>query len=502
MKKVPLIFCLSVLTATHLLSQQSDFPQLSGPYLGQKPPSHTPEIFAPGIISTAEHEYGISFSIDLKEIYFKRVTDGKGKNLVYSCINNKWNEPEEVKFEVAGNFGQLHMTPDGHHLLANCITTGQDGNLQSTIVKFSRKNGMWGNPVPIGPGMRATSTESGSIYVTHVLDSKKSLGAIGRYRRIDDKYGILEVLEDKINHKDFSSAHPFIAVDESYLIFDSKREGDERDGLYISFNLGGKLWSKAVNLSDKLNTGKNAHDWYATVSPDGKYLFFSSGERGKSDIYWVSAPIIEELRPAATLWKGCDGRGWMSLIPAFDIGLWNAWLFMIVFPLHWLTLFIIPRPIVERTGHPADLRMDRKGKVMGRLAGIFWIGATLYSIFLPLRTGTAWLVIGLGAFVVGVFILIFATLSVARTEADEPFTGGIYRFSRHPMYLSMILVYAGAAIAAASWLFLLITVITFFLQRFQVIREEEYCRAKYGDIYRRYMDKTPRWIGLSPWRIS
>ena len=186
----------------------------------------------------------------------------------------------------------------------------------------------------------------------------------------------------------------------------------------------------------------------------------------------------------------------MSLIPAFEIGVWNAWLFMIIFPLQWLWVLIVPRYITERTSHPADFKQDRRGKVMGRVNETFWIGATLYSIFLPLDIGTAWFYVGLGAFVIGVTILILATQTVARTAAGKPFTRGIYHFSRHPMYLSMILVYAGVSIAAASWLFLLITVTTFFLQRFQMMQEEGYCREKFGDAYREYMNRTPGWIGI------
>ncbi len=278
-------------------AQPSDFENLIGPYLGQKPPGDTPEIFAPGIISTADHEYGISFSTDLNEIYLKRIASGTRRNLVFSHENIKWRGPEEVQFEVEGNFGLVFVMPDRNHLLANQITVAADGDSQSTIVMFSRQNGRWGHPVTIGPGMRATSTDSGHIYVTHVLDSKKSLGAIGRYKRVGDKYGTIEVLGDEINQKGVSNAHPFIAPDESYLIFDSKKVGDDRGGLDISFNLGGGSWSKAASLSKILNTGKNNIDWCATVSPDGQYLFFSSGERGRSDIYWVSAKIIEELRP-------------------------------------------------------------------------------------------------------------------------------------------------------------------------------------------------------------
>jgi protein-S-isoprenylcysteine O-methyltransferase Ste14 len=191
----------------------------------------------------------------------------------------------------------------------------------------------------------------------------------------------------------------------------------------------------------------------------------------------------------------------MPWIPAFEIGIYNAWIFMIIYPLQWLAVVILPRHIAERTSHPADFKQDRRGKVMGRVTEIFWIGATLYSIFLPLDIGKTWFYVGLGAFVTGLAMLVSATLSVIRTPTGEPFTGGIYRFSRHPMYLSMILVYMGVSIAAASLLFFLITIVTYFLQRCQMLQEEGYCREKFGPAYSDYMDKTPRWIGI-PNRIN
>lgn len=186
----------------------------------------------------------------------------------------------------------------------------------------------------------------------------------------------------------------------------------------------------------------------------------------------------------------------MLLIPAFEIGVCNAWLFMMVFLLQWLAALLFPSHIVEKTGHPIDLIQDRRGIIMNRLTEIFWIGATLYSIFLPLRTGTPWFYGGLIVFVCGLTMLVFATQSVVRTTAEEPFTRGIYRFSRHPMYLSMILVYTGVSVAAVSWLFLVITIMTFFLQRFQSIQEERYCLEKFGRVYGEYMSRTHRWLGM------
>jgi len=186
----------------------------------------------------------------------------------------------------------------------------------------------------------------------------------------------------------------------------------------------------------------------------------------------------------------------MSRIPAFEIGLWNAWMFMIVYPLQWLAVVALPKRVSDRTGHPADLKPDPRERATGLAAQAVWIGATLYSIFLPLRVGTAWFLLGLGVFIAGLAALVFATVSVFKTPAGEPFTGGIYRFSRHPMYLSMVLVYAGVSLAAASWLFFLLTLATFILQRCLLIREERYCREIFGRAYGDYLDKTPRWIGI------
>jgi protein-S-isoprenylcysteine O-methyltransferase Ste14 len=186
----------------------------------------------------------------------------------------------------------------------------------------------------------------------------------------------------------------------------------------------------------------------------------------------------------------------MSWIPAFEIGVWNAWLFMIIYPLQWLAVIIVPKHIAEKTSHAPEIIQSRQDRIMAFLTQGFWIGATLYSIFVPFQVGTVWIWVGLALFIIGLSILVLATLTVAGTQQDKPFTSGVYRFSRHPMYLSMIIVYLGVSIAAASWLFFLITVITFFLQHYQMLKEERHCCEQFGDAYRKYMERTPRWIGV------
>jgi protein-S-isoprenylcysteine O-methyltransferase Ste14 len=64
------------------------------------------------------------------------------------------------------------------------------------------------------------------------------------------------------------------------------------------------------------------------------------------------------------------------------------------------------------------------------------------------------------------------------------------------MYVAMFVQFIGTAIAAASWLFLLLSLMTFFALWAVVIVEERTCLEKYGDAYREYMERTPRWIGI------
>ena len=186
----------------------------------------------------------------------------------------------------------------------------------------------------------------------------------------------------------------------------------------------------------------------------------------------------------------------MSLIPAFEIGIWNAWIFMSSFLLQWLAVSLASKRVSQRTGHPADMKRSKSDQRIGRVATIIWITATLYSIFLPLQLKTIWFYIGLGVFLSGLIIITVATINFATAPHDKPIINGLYRYSRHPMYLAMSLIYIGTSLASASWLFFMLTIATFVLIRLEAILEETYCLDKYVNAYREYMNRTPRWIGI------
>ena len=91
---------------------------------------------------------------------------------------------------------------------------------------------------------------------------------------------------------------------------------------------------------------------------------------------------------------------------------------------------------------------------------------------------------------------IFATFDFAETPPNRPVTKGMYRYSRHPFYVAMLLTYLSVGIASASWIFLSAVIIWAVLIGLSVNDEERYCLEKYGETYREYMDRTPRWIGI------
>jgi len=87
-------------------------------------------------------------------------------------------------------------------------------------------------------------------------------------------------------------------------------------------------------------------------------------------------------------------------------------------------------------------------------------------------------------------------LSFHTTPVDKPVTGGVYRISRHPMYVGDILIDTGISIACLSWIFLLLVIIVVISYSHAVTAEERICLNQYGDEYKEYMNRTPRWIGI------
>ena len=140
--------------------------------------------------------------------------------------------------------------------------------------------------------------------------------------------------------------------------------------------------------------------------------------------------------------------------------------------------------------------LTKTEKIIDRFCTLILVFLFIYPIFLPLRLGTMWFIIGLAIFLMGIVFGIFYQIPWVTTPPNEPFTKGIYRYSRHPLFFSLFLRFVGVGIASVSWLFILLSIVLIVLVRSVAIAEERWCLEKYGDAYKEYMDRTPRWIGI------
>ena len=327
----PLIVCLSINAICQI--SYTDFPVLKGPYLGQKLPGMEPEVFAPGIVSTGLYTRDIAMTKDGKEIYFC-ISDASVTGIfVTKLVDNKWTEPAIAPFSGKGFFDfEPHISPDGtkFFFLSNRPPPGKEakpGWFYQKIWMMNRTDTSWREPQMVAEPISSENNEFfpsvTNEQVLYFTRSAKS-GSLMIYRSAfkNGSYEKPERLSLSIPEEGMLF-NAFISPEENFLItcaqgIDSTNVDQD---YYISFRTSDGKWSDLIKFGPEINSpGDNANSAY--VSPDGKYLFFSSSRKdpsllqvisgiplssiiksksipgtGASAIYWVNAKIIEELRP-------------------------------------------------------------------------------------------------------------------------------------------------------------------------------------------------------------
>ena len=183
----------------------------------------------------------------------------------------------------------------------------------------------------------------------------------------------------------------------------------------------------------------------------------------------------------------------MSIIPTFELGLWNAWVFMVP---SLLVMLLWLRVMTKKRAPGADMRMSKSKLSFCLVSKFIYFAAVIYSVFMPLKLGAVWFYVGLPITLTGLVGSLMVVVNWASTQAGEPVTRGIYRWSRHPGYVTEVLLLSGVSIISASWVFLLFPIMVGVGAVYFIEMEEAQCIGHYGNAYREYMDRTPRWIGM------
>ena len=181
----------------------------------------------------------------------------------------------------------------------------------------------------------------------------------------------------------------------------------------------------------------------------------------------------------------------MSFMPEFELGLWNAWI--LVVPMIINFFFDVKATVARESG---DFQLAKKEKRILNAILLTIIVSFVYAVFLPLQLGTTWLYGGLPIYLFGIILTAVAVLNFASAPKNRLVTKGLYRVTRNPVYVGMLLMQIGIVVACTSWLYLLLTVVLLILLNAILSAEERYCLETYGDAYRKYMSRTPRWIGI------
>jgi protein-S-isoprenylcysteine O-methyltransferase Ste14 len=187
------------------------------------------------------------------------------------------------------------------------------------------------------------------------------------------------------------------------------------------------------------------------------------------------------------------GGGNMDLTPSFELGIWNAWIFIIPFLIYW---FVGIKFLFSKRMSDGPSLKRKKDRVITNILMLTMFGSFIYSVFVPIKLGTIWFYIGLIVYLIGIVLITTSMIGFATTPIDKPVTKGIYRYSRNPMFIGFFLEYFGIAFACISWVYLLITVIYILIMGYLSPIEEAITLGHYGKVYKDYMKRTPKWIGI------
>ncbi len=185
----------------------------------------------------------------------------------------------------------------------------------------------------------------------------------------------------------------------------------------------------------------------------------------------------------------------MEFLGQLQAGWHNGWLLLVTFyGLFAVLMFVFPREVVKRLyDRTGWTRRDYLRRLVAVPIALSTIGL---FILLPLNPGIPSFWIGMVIYGAGMIVFNTALFNYRDTPLDRPVTRGIYRFSRNPQQIGMILAFLGTSFAVGSWLMVGAIVLMGFGAHARVLAEERACLMQYGDAHQEYMNRIPRYFGV------
>ena len=284
---------------------------------------HKPIKFYPEVVSTQIDKFNTSFSPDGNTIYYIATSQKLGiTGIAFQKFENgNFSQPQFIPLNSADiPMTDVQISPDGNSMLFSTFKDyeGKPEGFNFNIWTSEFKNGKWQNPTPFGSPIASSGNEFYPVMTNNrnIYYASDQGGNSDIYfsKFQDGQYQDPIKLPDNINSEK-READSYVARDESFMIF---VRVDEPDGygnsdLYISFREDEMKWSDPVNMGEDVNS--NQVDGSPYVTPDGKYLIFTSGRMLED----IKERAIESYKDFRTIISSSDNGSLNFYIMNLDL---------------------------------------------------------------------------------------------------------------------------------------------------------------------------------------
>ena len=250
-------------------------------------PGDNLELFAPGIVSDGLHNRDIAITPDGQEIYttVSTANNAYSKIFVHEIKNGVWQEARIAPFCSGFQYHDIEpvLASDGKRIyFVSNRPDPANGREEENwdIWAADREGDNWGSPYNLGPPVNSESdeyfpsiTRDGTIYFTR-LEEETGANFIFRCQINDGIYQETEKLDENVNCGR-GRFNAFVSPDEDFIIVPAVGGENSLGGTdyYIVFKDEDGQWRAPVNMGEEINS-PTGQEWSASLSPDGKYLFF------------------------------------------------------------------------------------------------------------------------------------------------------------------------------------------------------------------------------------
>ncbi len=185
----------------------------------------------------------------------------------------------------------------------------------------------------------------------------------------------------------------------------------------------------------------------------------------------------------------------MVFFPQLGIGWIYGWILLCLwYAVQGLSLLLVPKDVRDRLfefDRSSWTKSQRASFATGKIVAFVYL---VLVVLTPINLNSIEFLVGVSVFSIGLLGLVVAIYNFQKTPLENPVVIGLYKYSRHPQLVMLLIIGIGLSIALSSWIVLLLRFLSFGLEHPGVVAEEDECLKRFGDSYKEYLDSVPQYL--------